>query len=112
MRKDIITLNQNKTGEIAEGVINGDFDYITGEYIGRGIGVPRTRILSRKSEDLSWKKVDGYMGTASIKQHLRPKVLKDYGCTYTGKHPYRNACFEVLKDFEAFKAWLQIYKSE
>jgi hypothetical protein len=29
-------------GEIAEGLINGDFDYITGEYIGRGMGFPRT----------------------------------------------------------------------
>lgn len=30
-------------GEIAEGLINGDFDSITGEYIGEGFGYPRTR---------------------------------------------------------------------
>jgi len=97
-------------GEIAEGLVNGDFDYITGEYIGKGIGVPRTRIVSRKSEDMSWKRVDGYMGTEGIKAHLRPQFLKDYGCTYTGKHPYRNACFEVLNDFDRFKEFVKRYK--
>lgn len=30
-------------GEIAEGMINGDFDYVTGEYLGPGEGFPRTR---------------------------------------------------------------------
>lgn len=30
-------------GEIADGIINGDFDSITGEYIGEGSGYPRTR---------------------------------------------------------------------
>lgn len=97
-------------GEIADGLVNGDFDYITGEYIGRGIGVPRTRYLPRKAEDLSWKRVDGYMGTVGIKAHLRSQVLKDYGCAYTGKHPYRNACFEVLKDFDKFKSFLETRK--
>lgn len=29
-------------GEIAEGLINGDFDFYTGEYIGRGYGFPRS----------------------------------------------------------------------
>lgn len=29
-------------GEIAEGLINGDFDEETGEYIGRGQGFPRS----------------------------------------------------------------------
>ncbi len=29
-------------GDIADSIINGDFDYITGEYIGEGYGFPRT----------------------------------------------------------------------
>lgn len=94
-------------GEIADALVNGDFDYITGEWLGRGVGIPRTRCTPRKSDDLSWKKVDGYMGTMKIKAHLRPQVLRDYGCTYTGRHPYRNACFEVLKDFNKFKAFIE-----
>jgi hypothetical protein len=30
-------------GEIAEGLINGDFDSVTGEYLGEGGGFPRSR---------------------------------------------------------------------
>lgn len=29
-------------GDIADSLINGEFDYITGEYIGSGVGYPRT----------------------------------------------------------------------
>lgn len=29
-------------GEIAEGLLDGEFDYITGEYLGEGVGFPRT----------------------------------------------------------------------
>ena len=101
-------------GEYAEQLINGDCDFFTGEYIGRGKGFPRTQNGSlfnqRKSEDLSWKKVTGLLNNSGIKQHLHPKVLQDYGCIYVGKTPLRNACFEVLKDFEKFKIFIQEYK--
>lgn len=30
-------------GDIADGIINGDFDQYTGEYLGRGGGFPRSR---------------------------------------------------------------------
>lgn len=95
-------------GEIADGLINGDFDSVTGEYLGEGMGFPRTKIGSfyskkRKSEDLSWRKVPGFLNNIKIKGHLHPQVLKDFGCKYTGKKPFRNACFEVLKTFEEFK---------
>ena len=29
-------------GEIADSLINGEFDFITGEYIGEAVGYPRT----------------------------------------------------------------------
>lgn len=96
-------------GEIAEGLINGDFDFYTGEYLGRGKGFPRTQngsLIHRKSEDLSWKKVTGFLNNSGVKQHLHPIVLKDYGCRYSGKKPLRNACFEVLKSFETFKEFV------
>lgn len=97
-------------GEIAEGLINGDFDFYTGEYLGRGKGFPRTQsspLMPRKSEDLSWKKVTGFLNNSGIKQHLHPQVLRDYGCNYSGKTPLRNACFEVLKDFDKFKDYIK-----
>lgn len=97
-------------GDIADGLVNGDFDHISGEYLGEGFGVPRTfhNYKRRKSEDLSWKKVVMFLRyDMGIKPHLHPVVLKNYGCTYSGRHPLRNACFEVLKDFEKFKRKIQ-----
>jgi hypothetical protein len=93
-------------GEIADGILRGDFDEVTGEYLGKGGGYPRTKYTPRKSDDLSWKRVTGVMSTYGIKKHLHPQVLKDFGCTYSGKHPLRNACFEALKDFERFKEFV------
>lgn len=40
-------------GEIADGLINGDFDFHTGEYLGKGSGIPRT-----KNKSLAWEKKD------------------------------------------------------
>lgn len=37
-------------GDMADAMINGDFDFHTGEYIGRGGGYPRT-----KNKTLSWE---------------------------------------------------------
>jgi hypothetical protein len=38
-------------GEIADGLINGDFDYITGEYLGEGYGIPRTYEETRREQN-------------------------------------------------------------
>ena len=34
-------------GEVADCIINGEFDYINGEYIGEAVGYPRTRCVKR-----------------------------------------------------------------
>lgn len=34
-------------GEIADSLINGEFDYITGEYLGEEVGYPRTHAYGR-----------------------------------------------------------------
>lgn len=94
-------------GDIADMMLDGILDEQTGEYLGKGVGYPRTLQMSRKSQDLSWKKVVAYMINMGIKPHLHPQILKDYGCNYSGKKPLRNACFEILKDFERFKNYLK-----
>lgn len=95
-------------GEIADMILDGILDEVTGEYIGPGVGYPRTLTKRRKSEDLSWKKVTGWIGSTGIKQHLFPDVLKEYGVKYSGKNPLRNACFEILKEPQKFKDWLLV----
>lgn len=46
------------------------------------------------------------MSSKGIKHHLHPQILKDFGCNYTGKKPLRNACFDVLKQFDKFKLFV------
>ena len=36
-------------GEIADSMINGEFDFITGEYIGEAVGYPRTYVYGRRN---------------------------------------------------------------
>ncbi len=88
-------------GEISEGLLNGNFDFYTGEYIGNGFGIPITsnktlpwekkgvNNIPRKSQDLSWKKVTGFLNSSGIKPNLHPQYLRGYGCKYTGKKPLR-----------------------
>jgi hypothetical protein len=100
-------------GDIADGILNGDFDSVTGEWLGEGDGYPRTHYNDvKKSEDLSWKQVTLFLNKEKIKQHLHPVVLKDYGCKYSGKSPLRNACFEVLIDFNKFKIFVKQWKKK
>lgn len=103
-------------GEIAEMMLDGTLDFYTGEYLGKAKRYPRTAKKElpwekqpRKSEDLSWKRVTGYMNFIGIKGHLHPEVIKSYGVPYTGKSPLRNACLEILKDWERFKIFVKQY---
>lgn len=94
-------------GEIAEMLINGDLDFYTGEYIGRGKGFPRTINGELPWEkDTSWKKVTGWMQNQGIKKHLHPDVVKAYGAPYPRTSGLRKACTFILKDFDKFKEWL------
>jgi hypothetical protein len=44
-------------GDIADAMINGDMDYITGEWLGDGDGYPRTNEeLERSPEYKAWEK--------------------------------------------------------
>jgi len=52
-------------GEIADGLINGEFDFHTGEYLGEGQGFPRTA-----DKSLPWEKQEkNYVN--GIKRFLR-----------------------------------------
>ena len=97
-------------GEIADMMIDGTLDYMTGEYIGRGQGYPRT--VSRKEyleyeNQNKWRKVQHFMWQKKIKSHMHPQVLKDFGCNYPRKSPLRKACNQALLNFDNFKEFVQ-----
>lgn len=61
-------------GEIADGLINGDSDFYTGEYIGPGQGFPRTRNKSLKWEkrNYTYSKDTAFKG---LRKYLKRRLL-------------------------------------
>ncbi|MCC8153097.1 MAG: hypothetical protein LIP01_02095 [Tannerellaceae bacterium] len=45
-------------GEIADSLINGEFDYITGEYLGEPCGYPRTMESTPRRRHTTYQKAD------------------------------------------------------
>lgn len=106
-------------GEIAEGLINGDFDFYTGEYLGPGGGIPRT-----SSRSLPWEKRNGKIGKHSDKENAYNGVKKYisqkwYGqdnipsvrsliYEYTGETNFdiKQKCVEIQQDFKKFAKWV------
>lgn len=115
-------------GEIADGLINGDFDFYTGEYLGRGGGFPRTG-----NKSLPWerghKKRKGVYGSIVHFCMLRGYAhkhangaIKRYGIEVlkidipkAEPQDWRqvvfpvivNICGNIQADFESFKNWFK-----
>lgn len=109
-------------GEIADGLINGDFDFYTGEYIGRGYGIPRTHDRSlpwekRKKKGLRSNPVLHYLSKKGIVASVEIRsVLLAY-------HHYKKwdfinqnwvdiICKEIQKDFQDFACWLGQWRKQ
>lgn len=56
-------------GEIADGLIDGSFDSITGEYLGEGSGFPRTR-SGKKRKKTFYKRTPVEKKIASIRKEI------------------------------------------
>lgn len=108
-------------GEISDGLINGDFDFYTGEYLGRGYGVPRT-----KNKSLDWErngksyksknsspKEAAYNG---VKKYITQKwdgrkyipSVRSLIYEYVGESNFdtKQKCLEIQKDFGKFCKWV------
>lgn len=99
-------------GEIADSLINGEFDFYTGEYIGRPVGHPRTLDGS-----LSWERnqkhhtngVMNYLMKKGIGQHEVEPILRRYatakGWEILGKHYVRKCSVKIQEDWNGFCNW-------
>jgi tRNA uridine 5-carbamoylmethylation protein Kti12 len=103
-------------GDIADGLINGDFDFYTGEYLGRGYGIPRTH-----NKALPWEQRKGKKGILTdpkenayngVKKYITQKWdgRKDIPSVRAVVSEYlkqenidlKQKCLEIQKDFGAF----------
>ena len=105
-------------GEIADSLINGEFDFYTGEYIGRPIGMPRTLDGS-----LPWEKkgrpatngVMNYLMKKGVSQQQVATVLQKYaefkGWQITGKKFIRKCSAKIQEDWNGFCNWFHQNKT-
>jgi hypothetical protein len=108
-------------GEIAEGLINGDFDFYTGEYLGRGIGFPRTKNRSLpwekrrgiKTKNITNTKKAAYNGVVKyiekkwIGRKERPSV-REIIYEYTGEKNFdiKLRCISIQQEWGKFVIWV------
>jgi hypothetical protein len=105
-------------GEIAESMINGDFDFFTGEYMGRGHGTPRTKNKSLEwergnnkinatdytsSKEAAFNGVKGYIAMRWSGRKDIPSVRNIVGeYTMDACFDLKKKCLEIQKDFGSF----------
>lgn len=105
-------------GDIADSLINGTFDYITGEYLGEGLGFPRTkhnrhktvskRFVTSKSAPI--RGVQKYLSSVSWivdKQHYREII--DIYCQKNGEtnKDLKVQCVFIQSNFNKFRRFIQ-----
>ncbi len=108
-------------GEIADAIINGEFDYYTGEYIGEPVGYPRTHCHKRRRSITPFFPLPKSVETRSItdlcntfglsereKIELMAKFLRGKGIVQLPKlnrqykiiyHKYREEFKKYVKDY-------------
>lgn len=101
-------------GDIADGMINGDFDCYTGEYIGSGYGFPRTR-----NGSLPWEKGNNKAPANGVLAFLHKKGIKNTDeivlmlqqyCEYRkweiqGKKFIKKVAIKIQEDWPSFASW-------
>jgi hypothetical protein len=106
-------------GEISDSLINGEFDFHTGEYIGRPVGYPRTLDGS-----LPWEKrrpqqptngVMNYLMKKGVRQHQVEEILRKYAehkvWDISGKKFIRKCSAKIQLDWNGFCNWYAKYKN-
>lgn len=102
-------------GDIADGLINGDFDFHTGEYIGPGEGFPRTFDRSlpweQKKKNNPTTGVFNYMWQKGVKDRSRQEVLLDKYAQFKKwdikeENFLHDVCSSIQEKFNDFCSWL------
>lgn len=87
-------------GEIADGILNGDFDEHTGEWLGEGQGFPRHRGGSAKGSTAiygvkNYLHKKGFIGTDEL-------VIRDYIKEKYNISDLTKGCEKIQKEFGLF----------
>lgn len=94
-------------GDMADSLINGDFDFYTGEYIGRGYGFPRWRGMGNKKRNAKsgvtkWLTVQGVTD-----KQAQTDLLRKYLSMTTNNDTKEYMCIQISQDFDKFRKWFK-----
>lgn len=99
-------------GEIADSLLDGEFDYITGEYIGEGCGYPRTMDKQHKtytfdSAEKAVKGVTKYLISKGKKLEQVNDLIIKYAVDNHRKEikDVNKICVSIQKSFGTFVKW-------
>lgn len=106
-------------GDIAEGILNGDFDEITGEYLGEGMGFPRSihnKNFSHIGNGFTNNPIGGitkYLIRFNLTRNQKRALVKNYSEQKLNLNfevlGYDKCCIEIQKQFGEF---VKFVKSE
>lgn len=109
-------------GEIAQSLLDGEFDYITGEYIGPGVGHPRTMTegkeinpIHKNKNIVAMNSVGVYLQNNKITNRKEKReIVKQFSEEFLMLEykliGFDRCCSEILKCFAQFKEWVIDYK--
>ena len=82
-------------GEIADAMIDGELDYMTGEYLGPGVGYPRTSSSGRQKTHQYVQLTEGEKRVKKIRKELAILIkTKQKECTTQGQ---KNHCVTLAR---------------
>lgn len=102
-------------GEIADSMINGEFDYITGEYIGKPVGYPRTNERKQpntnKENYARSRGIRSYLKNNNIPPERYTDVVRAYFVNVLGRSKNKKLnqmCAIIQEDgFNKFSTWFK-----
>lgn len=100
-------------GEIAESMINGECDFYTGEYIGRGGGFPRTHNPRKKfNKRDSLKGISSWFGRRKVSKRVQIELIRKFVTNHKlttkeiAQESKANLCALIqIKGFQTFSIW-------
>lgn len=94
-------------GDISDSMINGEFDFYTGEYIGKPVGYPRTRRKPYRNEDNHAASIGirMFLQNNGIQRENFTSVVREYFTTVLGRGKNKKLnemCIVVQENFNKF----------
>lgn len=91
-------------GDMADAIINGDFDYISGEWLGEGDGFPRS--LHDYQPNPMFGVLNWLTKRGITNNQAQMDAIRGFFTTPTDNKSKKELCISISKDFNKFKTYI------